>query len=169
VNKQLELRRFNPQTSKFPLRYGRSPIHSVGLFSDGPIPRGKKVIEYTGERLTIAQADARFRRNWVPGGKRPLYMLRISGRWVLDGAFDGSGAERINHSCDPNLKPFKTRGHMWFVSRRGIQPGEELTLDYQVSPNAPLVRCRCRSTHCRGTINVKKRRLPSARGRTSVP
>jgi SET domain-containing protein len=129
----------------------------VGVFADQSIPRGKKVIEYTGERLTISQADERFRRTWVRGGKRPLYMLRLNWRVVLDGASHGSGAERINHSCDPNLKPFKTRGRMWFVTRRRIQSGEELTLDYQVSPDAPPIRCSCGARHCRGTINVEKR------------
>lgn len=157
MGKRPKLRRFNPKTSRFRLRYARSQIHSIGVFADQLIPRAEKVIEYTGERLTISQADERFRRTWVPGGKRPLYMLRLSSRVVLDGAFHGSGAERINHSCDPNLKPLKTRGRMWFVSRRRIEAGEELTLDYQVSPHAPAIRCRCGARHCRGTINVKKR------------
>jgi uncharacterized protein len=148
--------RFNPRTSKYPLRFGRSGIHRVGVFAVDPIPRGKKVIEYTGERLTLAQAKRRFRRIWVPGGKRAIYLLRLNRRWVLDGAFHGSGAERINHSCDPNLKPKRTPGRMWFLSKRRIRPGEELTLDYEISAEAPRVRCRCGARNCRGTINRKK-------------
>jgi uncharacterized protein len=145
----------DPRFSKYPLRVYRSRIHRVGVFAVEAIPRGKKVIEYTGERITMAQATARFKRIWVPGGKRAIYLLRLNRRWVLDGAFHGSGAERINHGCDPNLKPKRIRGRMWFLSKRRIQPGEELTFDYRFSPRGPVIRCQCGSRNCRGTINRK--------------
>jgi len=137
----------DPRFSMYSLRIGRSAIHKIGVFAAEEIPRGKRVIEYTGERLTIPQAVARF------GGRRPIYLLRLNRRWFLDGVEKGSGAERVNHCCDPNLKRKKIRGRMWFFSRRRIHRGEELTLDYLVSPKAPIVRCRCGSPNCRGTIN----------------
>lgn len=143
----------DPLFSKYSLRIGRSPIHQVGVFAVEEIPRGKKVIEYTGERLTLSQTVARFKRTWAPG--RPTYLLRLNRRWELDGAVNGSGAERINHCCDPNLKSKTIRGRAWFFSRRRIHVGEELTLDYRFSPQAPVVPCRCGSPNCRGTINWK--------------
>jgi len=154
--KRADLPRFNSRTCKHALRYGRSHIHRLGVFAVEAISRGQKVIEYTGERLTMAQATRRFWRTWSPGTKRPVYLVQLSRRWVLDGAFHGSGAERINHSCEPNLKAKRISGHVWFLSKRAIKPGEELTVDYLFSPEAPVVRCRCGALSCRGTINLKR-------------
>jgi SET domain-containing protein len=153
MSQRRKLPSIDPRFSMYSLRIDRSAIHQIGVFAAEEIPRGKKVIEYTGERLTIPQAIARFKRIWVPGGRRPIYLLRLNRRWFLDGVEKGSGAERVNHCCDPNLKRKKIRGRMWFFSRRRIHRGEDLTLDYLVSPKAPIVRCRCGSPNCRGTIN----------------
>ena len=67
----------------------------------------------------------------------------------------GSGAEIINHSCDPNLYSCIVRGHILYMSKRAIRPGEELTVDYRFSDKIDEVRCRCGSSVCRGTINLK--------------
>ena len=37
-----------------------SSIHGRGGFATRPIPRGTRIIEYTGERITHAEADARY-------------------------------------------------------------------------------------------------------------
>jgi len=153
--KSPDLQRFDSRSCMYALRYGRSHIHGVGVFALECIPRGKKVIEYTGERLTTAQATRRYRRI-LSDGNRPNCLLRLNHRWILDGARHGSGAERINHSCDPNLRPKNTNGHMWFLSKRRIHIGEELTLDYRYGADLPSVRCRCGTCNCRGTINLKR-------------
>jgi SET domain-containing protein len=41
------------------------------------------------------------------------------------------------------------------MSKRAIRPGEELTVDYRFSDKIEKVRCRCGSSLCRGTINLK--------------
>src|ERR1700754_1185602 len=46
VNKWMELR--------------RSGIHGLGAFAIRDIPKGTKVIEYTGERISNAEADRRY-------------------------------------------------------------------------------------------------------------
>jgi uncharacterized protein len=76
--------------------------------------------------------------------------------WTIDGAVGGSGAEIINHSCEPNLYTRIVRGHILYMSRRLILPGEELTVDYRFSDKLDPVPCRCGSRRCRGTINVKE-------------
>lgn len=73
--------------------------------------------------------------------------------WTIDGAVGGTGAELINHSCEPNLKLRKFRGHLWLFSVRRIRPGEELGYDYGFSETGRRVCCRCGSAKCRGTIN----------------
>jgi SET domain-containing protein len=65
----------------------------------------------------------------------------------------GSGAEYINHSCDPNLYAWNFRGHILYMSKRAIKRGEELTIDYCFSKKIERVPCLCHSPKCRGAIN----------------
>jgi SET domain-containing protein len=67
----------------------------------------------------------------------------------------GSGAEIINHSCEPNLVSSIRKDHILYISRRVIEPGEELTVDYRFSKKIEKVRCRCGAAGCRGAINLK--------------
>lgn len=137
----------------FPLRIARSRIQGYGVFAAGFIPRGRKVIEYTGERIRWPEAYARLKKLLRPRVPKRLYMFRLNRIWRIDGAVGGSGAERINHSCDPNLRARIIRRHILFFSRRRIRPGEELSLDYRLSPKALRIRCRCGSPNCRGFLN----------------
>jgi uncharacterized protein len=143
----------DPRYAKYPLRVGRSRIHGFGVFAVETIPRGRKVIEYTGERLNLRQARARERKVWGPGGTKIDALFRQNRHWTLDGAVGGSGAERINHCCDPNLKTRRIWGHILYFSRRRIRPGEELTVDYRFPARAERAACCCGSPKCRGTMN----------------
>ena len=147
--------RMGPRESFFHLRVGRSSIHRFGVFADETIPARRKVIEYTGERITRRKALERQRRLWTRGRPRPVYFFRLSRNWEIDGAVGGGGAELVNHSCEPNLYARRIRGHIFFFSRRNIQAGEELSLDYRFPKDAEKIPCRCGSTKCRGTINRK--------------
>ena len=109
---------------------------------------GRKVIEYTGERISRRKAKQRSLRSLE-------YLFRLDSYWWLDGAVGGSGAEYINHSCEPNLRARTFHGHLLYLSKRAIEPAEELTVDYQFSRSAPKVPCHCGTPTCRGTINVK--------------
>jgi uncharacterized protein len=66
----------------------------------------------------------------------------------------GSGAEYINHSCEPNLAARIVKGHILYVSLRDIKPGEELTVDYMFDRKVDKIPCSCGSRKCRGTINL---------------
>ena len=44
---------------------------------------------------------------------------------------------------------------IFYFSKRRIQSGEELLVDYKFSKNAEEVGCHCGAANCRGTINVK--------------
>jgi len=144
-----------PRGAAFLLRISPSRIDRWGVFADQNIPARRKVIEYTGERITYRQANRRFRKILRSGKRRRFYFFVLDRRWVIDGAVSGSGAELINHACDPNLFRRRVRGHILYFSRRGIRRGEELTIDYQFSPKTVIQRCRCGSPKCRGTINVR--------------
>jgi len=137
--------RINPKFAWYRLRIGRSPIHSTGVFALEDIPRGRRVIEYTGKRLTVEQG-------LKLGPPRDRYLVRLSQRWLLDGRVGGSGAELVNHCCDPNLVCKGVNGHMLFYSRRRIRAGEELTLRYAYPVKITRVPCHCGSPKCRRTL-----------------
>jgi SET domain-containing protein len=144
----------SPLHTKYRLLIRWSPIHRLGVFAQETIPRGKRIVEYTGERLTITQVKRRFRRNVRIGARRKnVYFSRVDRRWIVDGAVGGSGAELINHSCDPNITVRRIRGHILYFSRRIIRPGEELTVDYNYAKNESKIPCRCGSPKCRGSMN----------------
>ena len=84
------------------------------------------------------------------------YLFTLDDYWTLDGAFGGSGAEIINHSCDPNLRSMNFKGHILYISKRAIRKGEELTVDYRFDKDIERVPCRCGAKKCRGVINLLK-------------
>ena len=134
--------------TSFQLQIRESRIHKRGVYALEHIPAQRKVIEYTGERIGRRETKRR-------GCGDVTYLFTLDDYWTIDGAVGGSGAEIINHSCDPNLRSCILRGHILYFSRRGIQRGEELTVDYRFSDKIGEVPCRCGSRRCRGVINLK--------------
>jgi SET domain-containing protein len=138
--------------SKYQLRIRESRMHGFGVFATKPIAPNRQVIEYSGERRTWAE-DTRLARNSQRRGEpRNVYRAYIQRRTVIDATIGGSGAEFINHCCDPNLAARLLRGRIFLFSLRKIHPGEELSWDYQLS-NREKVKCRCNAPNCRGTLN----------------
>src|SRR5436189_5094786 len=116
----------NPKYAQFRLSIRESKIHQRGVYAEEPIPPRRKVIEYTGERISRRETKRR--------GDGPVtYLFTLDDYWTLDGAYGGSGAEIINHSCDPNLRSWNFRGHILYMSKRLIHRGEQLTVDYRYS------------------------------------
>jgi len=130
----------------FRLRVAQSRIHRWGVYADQNIPPGRKVIEYTGMRIDRDEYNRR---------DETTYVFELDHDWLIDGGVNGSGAELINHSCEPNLATRILKGHILYFSRRRIKKGEELTVDYNYDDTDELMRCGCGSKQCRGTINIK--------------
>lgn len=158
----------NPQFASYKLSIKPSGIHRYGVFAREFIPKGRKVIEYTGEKISRAETARR-------SNNHLNYLFTLNSYWTVDGSVGGSGAEYVNHSCDPNCHAWIFKEHILYMSGRDIQPGEELTLDYRFEANVERVPCKCGSPSCRGTINLKKERKPRkkadtrARKRTAGP
>jgi SET domain-containing protein len=132
----------------FRLKIRKSKIHRFGVYAEERIPAHRKVIEYTGEKIGRRETKRR-------GAGSVTYLFGLDNYWTIDGAVGGSGAEIINHSCEPNLRSSIRQGHILYFSKRVIQPGEELTVDYRFSTGTDRVRCVCGSPQCRGVINLK--------------
>ena len=142
--------RIDPNYTQYKLRLGRSKIHRWGVYAAEPIPKNKKIIEYTGER--ISRKETRRRSDTAEFN----YLFTVDKYWTIDGSVGGSGAEFINHSCEPNVVARVMRGHILYFAKRDIRKGEELTVDYHFSPDVEKVPCGCGAARCRGTINLKE-------------
>lgn len=129
----------------------QSGIHRYGVYALESIPARRKVIEYTGERISRGETRRR-----CDASAELHYLFTLDNYWTIDGSRGGSGAEYINHCCDPNLVTSIVKGHILYMSKRVIEPGEELTVDYHFPKNVEKVACKCGSLKCRGTINLLK-------------
>lgn len=139
-----------------------SPIQGLGVFATRPIPAGVRLIEYTGERLTPAEADARY-----PDGaeeRHHTFLFAIDDEVVIDAAVGGNDARFINHSCDPNCDAVIDDGRIWIETIRPVAAGEELAYDYAYvleERHTPAAKrrypCRCGAPTCRGTILIPKK------------
>jgi SET domain-containing protein len=76
----------------------------------------------------------------------------------------------VNHSCDPNSWLLYEAEDCYFVTRRDIAIGEEITCDYiiNVADGSPWP-CRCKSVRCRGAISGGFFDLPIERQREYLP
>jgi SET domain-containing protein len=137
--------RFTP----FRLRIGESKIHRWGVYAAEAIPARRKVIEYTGEKISRHEQKRRSNRTLN-------YLFTLNTYWAVDGSVGGSGAEFINHCCEPNCESRIFKGHILYYSVRDIRPGEELTVDYNFGADEEVTTCACGARGCRGTINLKK-------------
>jgi SET domain-containing protein len=122
-----------------------SDIHAAGVYTSSPIKAGTHVIEYIGPRVTREQADLLYE-------DRPYtYLFGLD-----DGVniIDGTGmAAFINHCCDPNCETDEINGRIWIIALRDIEPGEELTYDYNLyDGDEDPCTCNCGAKKCRGSM-----------------
>ncbi len=130
------------------LKIAPSLIHGKGCFATVRFARRKKIAEYTGERITNAEAERR-------GHRRVLRISGLDSRWSIDGSAGGNGTHYINHSCRPNsfMQTFGRR--LLVLALRDIRPGEEITVDYVETMHSDRKRCTCGVPGCRGKINKR--------------
>jgi len=124
----------------------QSSIEGKGCFATRSFLKGRKIAEYTGERITNAEAKRR-------AGRRRLRICGIDNRWSLDGSRGGNGTHYINHCCQPNAFMKIHYDHILFLALRDIKPGEEITIDYESTLHSNKKRCSCGALYCRRTIN----------------
>ena len=142
-----EVPQVDERVACFKLRVAPSTIHRWGLFAGERIPARRKIIEYTGERISRKETKRR--------AEGPLnYLFTLNSYWCIDGSVGGSGAEYINHCCEPNCYAWIFKEHILYMSARVIEPGEELTIDYHFDKDVERVPCQCGAAKCRGTINL---------------
>ena len=134
-----------------------SPLHGLGVFAARRIPRGTRVIEYLGERVSHAEADRRY--DHKDAGDSHTFLFIVDERTVIDAGIDGNEARFVNHSCEPNCESVIENQRVYIDAIRTIEPGEELTYDYQIKREADdppdidaIFACRCGVEGCRGSM-----------------
>jgi SET domain-containing protein len=148
------------RNSKF-ITVRKSKIHGFGVFAKKRIPAGTYIIEYLGEKVTIAEADRRAERitDRKSAETSHTFFFGVSSRHIIDGNSRGNDARFINHSCDGNCESDVRGGRVFISAVRDIKRGEELTFDYALQRHRDdprgvekQYRCLCGTAACRGTM-----------------
>src|SRR6202030_2289698 len=158
------------RTPLFEVRH--SPIHGYGVFALRRIRKGTTVIEYLGDRVSHAQADARY-EDKDPNDNH-TFLFTVDAKTVIDGGVGGNDARYINHGCDPNCESTSVQRRIFIEAIRTIQPGEELAYDYQIERDADdppnvdeIFACRCGAAKCRGSMLVARKKAGKTTGKTT--
>ncbi len=145
-----------PRTRKW-FEVRTSSIHGSGAFAVRPIPKGTRVVEYTGKRISQEEADARY--NDLEMERHHTFLFSVDEQTVIDATDEGSDARYINHSCDPNCESVNEDGRIFIDAIRDIAAGEELFFDYayerdgeEDAEDEQRYACRCGVPTCRKTI-----------------
>jgi hypothetical protein len=157
----------------------RSRIHGRGVYAARRIRSGTRIIEYVGDRISHAEADARYEMKAEDDGHTFLFV--VDDDLCIDAGVGGNAARYINHKCDANCETLIEGRRVFIEAIRTIEPGEELGYDYQLtweSTDDPdelaLYACRCGAASCRGTmldrepLDQKKKKKRAAKRRTAA-
>lgn len=139
-----------------------SAIHGTGVFAARDIAAEEEIVEYAGQRLTYAEAEALY-----PDDNGHTFLYELNDRYMIDAAVGGNDARWINHSCDPNCEVYieedeagdLIKDRLVICAMRAIRAGEELTYDYGIYTTEPITDeerrlwvCRCGAATCRGLM-----------------
>jgi SET domain-containing protein len=108
----------------------------LGLFALKPIPKGTRIIEYTGPLISNDEVERR-------SGK---YFFGVNTKWSIDGSPRSNVARYLNHSCRPNAEAIISGRRVWIWSMKNIATGEEITYDYGKEYFEGVIEpigCRC--------------------------
>jgi hypothetical protein len=143
----------------------RSDVHGLGVFAARRIPKGTRIIEYVGERVSHDEADRRYEEK--DANDSHTFLFIVDSKTVIDAGVDGNDARFFNHSCDPNCESTVEKRRVYIEALRDIEPGAELTYDYQIQREDDdpdnideVFACRCGFPQCRGTMLWPTERRP---------
>lgn len=156
-------------SSRRRLQVRRSGVHGRGVFANVPLHAGERLIEYTGEVISWAEAQRRHPHD--PADPNHTFYFHIDDGRVIDALYGGNSSRWINHSCAPNCEAEETaEGRVFIRALRDIAAGEELFYDYGLIVDeryTPKLKaeyaCRCGAPGCRGTLLAPKRRPAATR------
>jgi hypothetical protein len=127
-------------------------VHGCGAYATRAIRKGKRIIEYTGKRMS-----------WDEAPNDPddahTFNFGLDNGQVINPEIGGNEARWINHSCEPNCEAIEEEDRIFIYALRDIAPGEELFYDYALEIDEPIseetirqFQCHCNGVSCRGTM-----------------
>ena len=126
------------------------------------IAEGETLIEYVGEVISWAEAQARHPHN--PADPNHTFYFHIDENHVIDALFGGNSSRWINHACAPNCEAEEKNGRIFIKALRNISAGVELNYDYGLIIDERYTAklkaeypCWCGADNCRGTLLAPKR------------
>ncbi len=136
-----------------------SKIHGTGVFATRDIPKGTKIIEYIGDKVTRSEGNRRSGqriKKYLNSEKTgSVYIFELNKTHDIDGFVKRNKAKYINHSCDPNCEVDIIKNRIWISSIKKIKKGQELSYDYGYSFDKEDYKdhtCKCGSKKCIGFI-----------------
>ena len=134
-----------------------SNVHDNEVFATSRNEKGERIIEYLGERVSHEEADRRYESKEENDSHTFLFI--VDSKTVIDAGVEGNDARFFNHSCDPNCESVVEKRRVYIEALRAIEPGEEMTYDYQIYKEEgdpenidEVFACRCGAANCRGTM-----------------
>jgi uncharacterized protein len=135
-----------PSYQRFGVTVGPSTIDGHGVFAAQPIPAKRKIGEIRGEAISVEEARIRATR------RERIMIVELSARRAIDFTKSTDPMRFTNHSCQPNARLCTDHGRVEFYALRGIDVGEELTVDYGETHHDGKLPCRCGAPGCRGAL-----------------
>jgi hypothetical protein len=142
-----------------------SPVHGRGVFAVAHIPKGTRILEYLGDRVSHKAADERYEDH--DENDNHTFLFIVDKHTVIDAGVGGNDARFINHQCEGNCESVIENRRVFIDAARDIEPGQELGYDYEIGrekDDPPTVdeiyACRCGSPQCRGTMLWPAKRPP---------
>jgi uncharacterized protein len=125
----------------------RSSVSGWGVYAQERIPKNKRIVAYTGEKIDHKESLRR-EAKYLESGE--IWCFKLNNRWVIDASVGGNHARFINHACKPNCYTQIIGGTIWVRAGRTIAAGEELTYNYYTEGDAEIP-CTCRPG-CKGML-----------------
>ncbi len=118
----------------------KSKIAGWGVFATETIPKNKRIVPYTGEKINNKESLKR-ERKYIQKGH--IWCFKLTNRTVIDAAVGGNIARFINHACKPNCYIEIKDGVIWVRAAKTIKKGAELNYNYNTDGEG-LIPCKCR-------------------------
>jgi hypothetical protein len=127
-----------------------------GLFARKAIAPGTIIGDYLGKVVSPAEENN-------IDEKDNFYLMYYHDRASLFPDLSKPGVHLLNHSCTPNCWMYTYKGHTLFFTLRKVFSGEELTINYLLSPQdsscAPCTHfCSCEGIICQQTMHLGKKK-----------
>ena len=134
-----------------------SNIHNIGAFAKVDIPKGTKIINYVGEKISKEESKRREELSKELAKKHPgkgaIYTFELDENYDIDGDVPYNHAKYVNHSCVPNIEADITDGQIYYLASKDIKQGEEVTINYGFDVEEYHEHpCKCGSEFCVGYI-----------------